>query len=335
MSSPDVRIALVKEINSREEKAKLEKIISGQQKPEYEIVLEDEWYIFDVQHPTKKDQKDPLTHDRRTQEHFRHFYIRLDNGIEFGEVGKTPYLNMLNEEKTALGISHIGFTTHNTSGIQFSSYEFLDGEVLPDPIRQLFLFALLNKYYDMARYFWEEGDEHVAAALMASKLYESIAKTQNSEVQETLHQQARKFEDMAYDILTECEDQSEGEDTYQMLLNKSPRWGYLNHLQLAELAGSLKFLSHPAVLRLLDRIWEEGIPEDEQDDEEGYAVVKFLKEENVDVVSTSWLTEDCKACWWPPFSDPKAATRAVKHHLPHDIKTWSTHSVQVLRREGE
>ena len=60
--------------------------------------------------------------------------------------------------------------------------EFLDGDILADPTRQLFLFAILNKYHDLAEYFWEEGQEHIAAALTASHIYKNMAKDQHSEL---------------------------------------------------------------------------------------------------------------------------------------------------------
>ena len=65
--------------------------------------------------------------------------------------------------------------------------EFLDGDILPDPVRQLFLFAVLNKYHELAEYFWEEGQEHIAAALTASHIYKNMAKDQHSELKLLLH----------------------------------------------------------------------------------------------------------------------------------------------------
>ena len=73
----------------------------------------------------------------------------------------------------------------------------------------------------------------------------------------------RVYEDLAYDILSEIEDQSDKDDSKNILIRTSPKWGYSNHLHLAENAQSLKFQSHPAVQRLLDNVWLNGLPERE------------------------------------------------------------------------
>ena len=49
-----------------------------------------------------------------------------------------------------------------------------------DHLRHLFLFAIFSDFEDMAHYFWEEGVDHIAAALMASKIYGSLADQQNA-----------------------------------------------------------------------------------------------------------------------------------------------------------
>ena len=63
---------------------------------------------------------------------------------------------------------------------------------MPDPNKQLFLFALLNDYHEMAKYFWEQGDEHIAAALTARKIYTSMAALpgQTCETQDHLNRHA-------------------------------------------------------------------------------------------------------------------------------------------------
>ena len=58
-----------------------------------------------------------------------------------------------------------------------------------DPYQHLFIFAILNDFEEMAIYFWEEGNEQIASALMASKIYRSLADRQkdiNKEQKERL-----------------------------------------------------------------------------------------------------------------------------------------------------
>ncbi len=44
-----------------------------------------------------------------------------------------------------------------------------------DPVRELFLYAVLNTFEDMSHFFWEEGQETMAAALAASRIYKNMA----------------------------------------------------------------------------------------------------------------------------------------------------------------
>ena len=38
----------------------------------------------------------------------------------------------------------------------------------------MFLFAVLNNFHEMAEYFWDEGKEHMAAALTGVILYKAM-----------------------------------------------------------------------------------------------------------------------------------------------------------------
>lgn len=42
-------------------------------------------------------------------------------------------------------------------------------------MRDLFIFALVNDFYNLALFFWEEGFEHIGSALVACKYYKSLA----------------------------------------------------------------------------------------------------------------------------------------------------------------
>ena len=68
-----------------------------------------------------------------------------------------------------------------------------------------------------------------------------------------------EYEDLAYEILTKCENVTENDDTSDLLIRISPSWGNVNHLQLAEATESRKFMSHPAVQTLLKKVWKKGL----------------------------------------------------------------------------
>ena len=58
-----------------------------------------------------------------------------------------------------------------------------------DPFRELFIYAVLNKFDAMSHLFWEEGRETIAAALTASKLLKGMVakvRTRDMDLKEDL-----------------------------------------------------------------------------------------------------------------------------------------------------
>ena len=62
-----------------------------------------------------------------------------------------------------------------------------------------------------------------------------------------------------------------------------------------------------------------------------YYVVEFKETEEIDIVSSVWLSSDKKECRWPPFSSSKATIAAKQHHKPDS--TWQTFLV-VIQEHG-
>ncbi|XP_072021702.1 transient receptor potential cation channel subfamily M member-like 2 [Amphiura filiformis] len=130
---------------------------------------------------------------------------------------------------------------------------------LQDPYRHLFIFAILNDFEEMAEYFWEEGQEHIASALVASKIYRSQAHMMTAtykEKRERFKKIEKKYDDLAYEVLDACESQSEKSDSPNIVLRNLPNWGEKTCLDLAEISGNRNFIAHSAVQTLLDEeIW--------------------------------------------------------------------------------
>ncbi len=59
--------------------------------------------------------------------------------------------------------------------ISLGSTDGDDNNLFDDPMRELFLFAVLLNRQDMARLFWEEGKEAIASSLVASKILKAMA----------------------------------------------------------------------------------------------------------------------------------------------------------------
>ncbi|XP_072020326.1 transient receptor potential cation channel subfamily M member-like 2 [Amphiura filiformis] len=129
--------------------------------------------------------------------------------------------------------------------------------------QKLFLFAVLNGFDQLAEDFWDRGQESIAAALTASKLYKCMASLKCNEGIEwktRMEENARKYEDWAFQILTRYQEDRTGVlDPSKLLTRVLPNWGNVTCLNLAESAENLKFLSHPVVKDLIDEKWNLGI----------------------------------------------------------------------------
>ncbi|XP_078660979.1 transient receptor potential cation channel subfamily M member-like 2 isoform X2 [Branchiostoma floridae x Branchiostoma belcheri] len=128
--------------------------------------------------------------------------------------------------------------------------------VCEDPTRELFVFCVLLNRQEMARLFWEEGKEGVAAALVGSKLLKSMAREleNDTELSEEMLEHADKFEDLALGVLNECW----GEDelrTQLLLVRELYLWGELTCLRIAISGNHLNFIAHSACQALLNNIW--------------------------------------------------------------------------------
>ena len=49
-------------------------------------------------------------------------------------------------------------------------------DIREQPYRDLFLFAVLNNFREMAYFFWNEGEEQIGAALRAATIYRRMAR---------------------------------------------------------------------------------------------------------------------------------------------------------------
>ena len=49
-------------------------------------------------------------------------------------------------------------------------------DIRDQPYRDLFLFAVLSNFHEMADFFWNEGKEQIGAALRAATIYRRMAR---------------------------------------------------------------------------------------------------------------------------------------------------------------
>ncbi len=60
-----------------------------------------------------------------------------------------------------------------------------------------------------------------------------------------------------------------------------------------------------------------------------FCVVEFLGREEVDIISSNWLFENRKKCYWPPFVSQSRRRNAVKSGMDAG-DDWMAYDVKVL-----
>ena len=64
------------------------------------------------------------------------------------------------------------------------------------------------------------------------------------------------------------------------------------------------------------------------------AVVIFIDDdsgaEEVGLIPTSWLVDQEKKFWWPPFKNAPKVTKSIQEMWKPDEASWSLHCIRVL-----
>lgn len=64
-------------------------------------------------------------------------------------------------------------------------------------------------------------------------------------------------------------------------------------------------------------------------------IVKFLKEDSVEAVPTSWYKSETLACYWPPSGTKTDQILRYIKHLHSPLGTWLLHSATLLGTYGK
>jgi transient receptor potential cation channel subfamily M member 3 len=96
---------------------------------------------------------------------------------------------------------------------------------------------------------WQHGEEAMAKALVACRLYKSLAKEAAEdylevEVCEELKKYAEEFRQLSLDLLDHCYKQDDAQ-TLQLLTYELSYWGKETCLSLAVIVNNKQFLAHP------------------------------------------------------------------------------------------
>ncbi|XP_041370086.1 transient receptor potential cation channel subfamily M member 1-like isoform X2 [Gigantopelta aegis] len=129
------------------------------------------------------------------------------------------------------------------------------------PYKQLLIWAILMNRVNLAKFFWEMGEECVTSALAVTRLCAGLAKQlpkYQTSLREEFLQTKKDFEQLAIKVLDECH---HVDPTKAMMLveRKSPTWSNINCLQLAATASDQGFLSSVACQNAINNTWKHGL----------------------------------------------------------------------------
>ncbi|MEQ2203468.1 hypothetical protein XENOCAPTIV_030560, partial [Xenoophorus captivus] len=127
------------------------------------------------------------------------------------------------------------------------------------PFHELMVWAVLMKRQKMALFLWQRGEEAMAKALVACKLYKTMAhESSQSELVDDIYQDlennSKEFGQLAYELL----DQSYKHDeqlAMKMLTYELKNWSNSTCLKLAVAAKHRDFIAHTCSQMLLTDMW--------------------------------------------------------------------------------
>uniref|UniRef100_A0A8C4S1Y2 Transient receptor potential cation channel, subfamily M, member 2 n=1 Tax=Erpetoichthys calabaricus TaxID=27687 RepID=A0A8C4S1Y2_ERPCA len=132
---------------------------------------------------------------------------------------------------------------------------------LSDPIRDLFIWAILQCRTELAQIVWEQCQDCLAAALAASKILKELAKKEeDTDGSEEIQNLAEEYEKHAI-VFNECHRRDE-ERAQKLLIRISKSWGHTTCLRLALEADNQNFVAQGGVQALLTKIWWGQLAED-------------------------------------------------------------------------
>uniref|UniRef100_A0A4W3IUM0 non-specific serine/threonine protein kinase n=1 Tax=Callorhinchus milii TaxID=7868 RepID=A0A4W3IUM0_CALMI len=147
---------------------------------------------------------------------------------------------------------------HSASGslISYKDYDFAS---FIYPFNDLLVWAVLMKRQKMAMFFWQHGEEAMAKAVVACKLYRAMAheaKQSNmmDDISEELKQYSKEFGQLAVGILDHAFKQNE-RMAMKLLTYELKNWSNFTCLKLASSAGLRPYVSHTCTQMLLTDIW--------------------------------------------------------------------------------
>nr|XP_056721659.1 transient receptor potential cation channel subfamily M member 7 [Euleptes europaea] len=129
----------------------------------------------------------------------------------------------------------------------------------PYPLNELLLWAVLMKRQKMALFFWQHGEESMAKALVACKLYRSMAyEAKQSDLVDDTSEELKQYCDEFGQLAVELLEQSFRQDetmAMKLLTYELKNWSNSTCLKLAVSSRLRPFVAHTCTQMLLSDMW--------------------------------------------------------------------------------
>eukprot|EP00079_Xenopus_tropicalis_P022916 XP_012814943.1 PREDICTED: transient receptor potential cation channel subfamily M member 7-like isoform X2 [Xenopus tropicalis] len=129
----------------------------------------------------------------------------------------------------------------------------------PYPFNDLLVWAVLTKRQKMALFFWQHGEESMAKALVATKLYRGMyQEAQQSDIIDDSSEKLKKYSKEFGELAVELLDQSFKQNdlmAMKLLTYELKNWSKSTCLKLAVSSRLRTFVSHTCTQMLLNDMW--------------------------------------------------------------------------------
>uniref|UniRef100_A0A673CCH1 non-specific serine/threonine protein kinase n=1 Tax=Sphaeramia orbicularis TaxID=375764 RepID=A0A673CCH1_9TELE len=131
--------------------------------------------------------------------------------------------------------------------------------LVPFNFNDLFVWAVLQQRQQMALFLWQHGEEALARATVACKLYRSMAlearqSSMDDDISERFKTYSLEFGQLAVDVL-DCAFRQNEQMSMKLLTSEMEAWSHFTCLQMAVSSGHRPFVSHSCTQTLLTDLW--------------------------------------------------------------------------------
>ncbi|XP_046332894.2 transient receptor potential cation channel subfamily M member 3-like isoform X4 [Haliotis rufescens] len=136
-------------------------------------------------------------------------------------------------------------------------------ELFPYPFHDLMIWAVLMKRQKMSLFMWQHGEEAMAKALLACKLFKAMAHEADQddleiELSDEFRSYAKEFQTLALELLEHCY-KIDDDYTQQLLTYELKNFSEQTCLSLAVAANHREFIAHTCCQVLLNDLWIGGL----------------------------------------------------------------------------